>query len=92
MKDYDAIVTELNECDTVEKIYDKAIEMVSTYDHGKADKHIAEIKRKRVIMEKGIGWSTKQKRTWFMNAIMTMIWNVSANGNGLGVYNPGRRK
>ena len=92
MKDYDAIVTELNECDTVEKIYDKAIEMVSTYDHGKADKHIAEIKRKRVIMENGIGWSTRQKRTWFMNAIMTMIWNVSANGNGLGVYNPGRRK
>lgn len=92
MKDYDSLVTELNECDTVEKIYDKAIDMVSTYDHGKADKHIAEIKRKWVVMEKGIGWSLAKKRTWFMNAVMLMIWNVSANGNGLSVYNPGRRK
>ena len=73
MKNYDALVTELNECDTVEKIYDKAIEMVSTYDHGKADKHIAEIKRKWSIMERGVGWSSSKKRMWFTNAIMTMI-------------------
>jgi len=92
MKDYDTLVTELNQCDTVEKIRDKAIEMISTYDHGKADKHIAEINRKWAIMERGVGWSAAKKRTWFSNAIMLMIWNVSAKGNGLGVYNPGGKK